>query len=157
MNPSFGQPPHTPASFAAPPRQEAIYGAIGHSAGSSSSNYFNADSTTRPPTATGTIGSKPLPPSFSLVILNRVLNSIAPKGHDPQSQRYGSAAASGSGLTSSSNRGNAHQSRPRCKLPRCEKAAIFDRSINEQREFCEDHIGYVFKFSYETSSFKVSL
>jgi hypothetical protein len=39
---------------------------------------------------------------------------------------------------------NAHQTwnLPRCKLPGCEKQAIFDPRINEQREFCEVHIGH---------------
>ena len=76
-----------------------------------------------------------------LEILNRVPNSSTSKGHDPQAQRYyGSATVSGPGPTTS----NVHQSR-QCKLPGCRKAAIFDPSINEQREFCEDHIKYVLR------------
>ncbi|KAH8991278.1 hypothetical protein EDB92DRAFT_689270 [Lactarius akahatsu] len=29
---------------------------------------------------------------------------------------------------------------PRCKMPHCDKPAIFDQHINEQREYCEEHI-----------------
>jgi hypothetical protein len=47
------------------------------------------------------------------------------------------------GSASFSSSSNAHQSRPRCILPRCEKSAIFDRTINEQWEFCEDHMGHM--------------
>ena len=106
-----------------------------------SSGYFSANTSTRPPTAASrATGSKPLP-SCSLVILNRVPNSSTSKGHDPQAQRYyGSATVSGPGPTTS----NVHQSR-QCKLPGCRKAAIFDPSINEQREFCEDHIKYALR------------
>jgi len=48
----------------------------------------------------------------------------------------------GSGSTSSTNN-TTHQTRhnlPQCKLPRCDKPAIFDHRINEQREYCEEHI-----------------
>ncbi|KAH9020591.1 hypothetical protein EDB85DRAFT_519887 [Lactarius pseudohatsudake] len=31
---------------------------------------------------------------------------------------------------------------PQCKMPRCDKPAIFDQRINEQREYCEEHINY---------------
>ena len=130
-------PPPTPVSS----RHEVTYG---HDAVGSlgSSGYLSANSSTRPPTAAASraTGSKPLP-SCLLVILNRVPNSSTSKGHDPQAQRYYGSTASaalGSGPTTS----NVHQSR-QCKLPGCRKAAIFDPSINEQREFCEDHIKYV--------------
>lgn len=45
---------------------------------------------------------------------------------------------------------------PQCKLPRCEKPVIFDYRINEQREFCDEHIGYFLRVvSCENSSFKL--
>ncbi|KAI9454392.1 hypothetical protein BJY52DRAFT_729321 [Lactarius psammicola] len=58
-------------------------------------------------------------------------------GHVPP-QSYGS--------NSTSSTSNSHHTRlsnlPRlgCKLPRCDKPAIFDQHINEQREYCEEHI-----------------
>lgn len=138
-NPSAGHIPlSTPASSTTQPRQgvPVMYGAGGNT-GSSSYSGFPAD--TRPSTTTRTTasGGEPLPPSCSLVIINRVPNSYASKGHNPP-QYHGSGTVTGP--TSSSI--NAHQSR-QCKLPGCRKSAIFDRTINEQREFCEDHIGYV--------------
>ncbi|KAH9053805.1 hypothetical protein EDB87DRAFT_1649564 [Lactarius vividus] len=43
-----------------------------------------------------------------------------------------------------SSTSNIHQTRynvPKCELPGCNKPAIFDQRINEQREYCEEHIG----------------
>jgi hypothetical protein len=134
-NPSPGGhiPPPNPAPSTTPLRQNVVYGATGNIG---SSSYFPADPW--PSTTTRTTGGEPLSPSHSLVILNRVSNSGAPNGRDPP-QYHGS----GSGPTSSTVSHNTHQSR-QCKLPGCRKSAIFDRTINEQREFCEDHIGYVY-------------
>lgn len=80
-----------------------------------------------------------LSPPYSLVFLNRVPIFGASKGHDPS--RYpGSGSSSGPNSFSI----NTHQPESRlCKLPGCRKPAIFDPSINEQREFCVDHIKYV--------------
>ncbi|KAF8263651.1 hypothetical protein EI94DRAFT_1703837 [Lactarius quietus] len=109
-------PPTTPAPSTAELRQGVTYGAAG---GAAPSNYFPVDTRTSSSRSTG--GS-----------LTWVRPKVTPF-----------AAAHGSGSGSSSSTRNTHQSRPRCKLPHCENPAYFDRRINEQREFCEEHIGGV--------------
>ncbi|KAH8983992.1 hypothetical protein EDB86DRAFT_169289 [Lactarius hatsudake] len=52
-----------------------------------------------------------------------------------------------------SSTSNIHQTRyniPRCKCPRCDKPAVFDQHINEQREFCEEHIKCVISVGLAT-------
>ena len=142
-NPSAAHIPPSTLGPALSTRQRS-YGASGVAA---SSTYVPADA--RPSSTTRATGGEPLPPSCSLKIHNRVPKSGTSAGHVPSQSR-----SSGSTIPSSN-----HQSRPRCKLPQCQKAAIFDNRIHEYREFCEDHIMYVLKdmFSCESSSLNVFL
>lgn len=62
---------------------------------------------------------------------------------------YAPSPFHGSGSTPSSS--NTHQTRsgpPLCKLPRCDKPAIFDRHINEQREYCGEHIKHAISVGF---------
>ncbi len=133
------------------PWQEVSYRAAG---GTVSPPYVTAEPQSSP--TTRTTGGEPLPHSSSLAAQNRESNSGVSKGHVPSHFHRSSSISSTS---------NSHQTRlnlPRlgCELPHCDKPALFDQHINEQREYCEEHIGYVLNrdmFSYESSSLNVLL
>jgi len=142
-------PPLAPASPMKQPWQEASYRGAG---GTVPPPYVTAEPQSSP--TTRTTGGEPLPISSSLAVRNRESNSGVSKGHVPSHFNRSSSTSSTS---------NSHQTRfnlPRlgCKLPHCDKPALFDQHINEQREYCEEHIGYVLNkdmFSYESSSLNV--
>lgn len=119
-------------------REERSYSTGEYPTSSSlTSSYGVADRRDPPPPAIRITG-EPLPPSWSLAIQNTVPKS-APSRSGPVLQNTGSGPHSPMSHTST----HQTQSYPLCKVPRCGRPVVFDPCINEKREFCEEHIGYV--------------
>ena len=149
----YNQPPYSP-TFSGPhvsnnaavhstqftptsPTKQSWQGVDSRVAGSTVPPYV--PSQLYPSSASRNTAGEPLPPSSYLQCeLVTYCNSGASKGHN-SSQSHGTASGSAPSTSSTQPR----QNFPRCKLPRCDKPAIFDHRINEQREYCEEHIKYV--------------
>jgi hypothetical protein len=114
-------------------REERSYSTGGFPA---SSSYGTADRREQPAIR---VTGEPLPPSCCLAIQNTVPKSAPSRSGYIASQNTGSSPLPSISNTSS----HSTQSWLACKVPRCGKHVIFDPSINEHREFCEEHIGYV--------------
>ncbi|KAH9173766.1 hypothetical protein EDB89DRAFT_687550 [Lactarius sanguifluus] len=73
----------------------------------------------------------------------RALGGVPPHYVTAEPQPSPTTRTTGGRIPSQSHGSNpTRYNLPQCKMPHCDKPAIFDQNINEQREYCEEHINY---------------